>query len=715
MKSLSNLEQLLKNHVSHIATLSDLVAEYGYAVTIHQLRNLYKDEEIVDYIYQYCIREYYQKRILISYKNFAINFYGKPVESNWENSNLFAYEIKVKNEIIEKIVNLQYKDLSNNIVQQVNSVTNLKEVVDVYGFTIVLNQLRSMYKDEDILDYIRQYCLKEFYEKRIIIRINRFNKNFYGKDSSYLKYVDCNNSDIEEKIKAVIEEIYSLEKEKFIKDNRKVMNLANDFWRLCFLKGPALNKRDLDFSQIKSPSLRDEAKMYFKHKLKNEHNFRNDRGFALLYAGLNIITEQYPYIYHFCDMNSIHISYLITVLQTEEVVTQFNEKYSVESLRKMVQIISAVTEYLMKIEKYSNAPKVNYAGEFVFHNTKDMMKNTEIIPESVSEQLDNYYHELGSNYRLIYEILKETGLRLKEVIFLVSDCLSESKVDKRYFVLEYTPYKILNKLKLSGKPCKQIVLINSLLANKLYNKIKTTESLRKRSESNYIFLSQKTKSEDSIDIAMAQESNYVDAVNRIINKHNILGEDGESWHYTARQARKTLAVIMAENGATSQEIASQLGQHDKRTTEKFYAEVRKKRMAQLNSDYYKKKFAIYVGDENLKQYSEEERRQLYVDFAMNVREVEFGQCSKHISEGPCGKRVGRSNCATCPKLCTGKKYLNKWIELRDSQKYIIDALLKAYQRHNITDYEGFVEYRKEMKLLRDYQTVIDKINEKEGK
>jgi hypothetical protein len=37
------------------------------------------------------------------------------------------------------------------------------------------------------------------------------------------------------------------------------------------------------------------------------------------------------------------------------------------------------------------------------------------------------------------------------------------------------------------------------------------------------------------------------------------------------------------------------------------------------------------------------------------------------------------------------------------------------ERYNITDYEGFVGYRKKMKLLRDYQAVIHKINEKEGK
>lgn len=607
------------------------------------------------------------------------------------------------------------RNLTKILENQVSNIATLSEVVAEYGFSVTLNQLRTLYKDEEILDYVRQFCIKEFYEKRIIIRINKFNLSFYGKESSYLKYASCNNSDIEEKINIVIEEIYNMEKVKFIKDNRKEMSLKSDFWRLCFLKGPALNKRDMDFMQIESATLRHEVKMYFKYKLWNETNFRNDRGFALLCSGVNIIAKQYPSVEHFCDINSFHINYLITILQTDEIVTQYDDKYSTESLRKMVQMISAVTKYLMEIDNYTYSPQINFAGEFTFYNSEAMMKNTEIIPDCVTEQLDNHYQELGSNYRLIYEILKETGLRLKEVIFLEANCLEQSKVDKKYFVLEYTPYKILNNLKKSGSPCNQIVLINDLLANKLYNKINNTDSLRKRSNCNYIFLSQKTKAENSTNIAMAQESNYVNAVNQLIKKHNIVGEDGELWHYTARQARKTLAVNMAENGATSQEIANQLGQHSKKTTEKYYAEVRKKKLAQLNSDYYKKKFALYVGDENLKHYSEEERRQLYVDFAMSTREVEFGQCAKHISEGPCGKRVGKSNCATCPKLCTGTKYLNKWIELRDSQQNIINSLLKTYESHNITDYKDFIEYRKEVKLLKDYQVVINKINDMEGK
>lgn len=605
-------------------------------------------------------------------------------------------------------------NFTDELRQRVDTVASPADLVEELGIAKFLERLQSMYKDEVILEYVYQYCIREFCEKRIIINFNQFTESFYGKKSEYVKYGNGSNKELGMKIRNVVVEVNNLEKERFINDNRKEMNLKSDFWRMCFLKGPALNKRDFDFEQIESSTLRLEAKMFFRHKLWNENNFRNDRGFALLYAGLNIITRQFPYIAHFADITELHISYLISILQTDRVNTQFGEKYSVESLRKMVQIIGSVTEYLMDVEGYGDTPKFNYAKGFSFHNVQAMSQNTDIIPDDVANELDKYYHELDPNYQLIYEILRETGLRLKEVTFLKKDCLSESKVDKSYFVLEYTPYKILNKLKRSSQAEKKIVLINDVTASKLFEKISETETLRDLSDSDYIFLRQVAKEEDSSYIAIAQESNYVLAVNKLIERHNILGAEGELWYYTSRQARKTLAVTMAENGATSQEIASQFGHMNNRTTDIYYAEVRRKRLAQLNSEFFKKRFALFVGEDNLKQYSEEERRQLYVDFAMNMREVEFGQCSKHISEGPCGKRTGRSNCATCPKLCTGKPYLDKWIALRDSQENIVKVLVDSYRRNNIEDYEAFVEYRKEMKLLKEYQSVIDNIYGKEA-
>src|SRR5690606_13657266 len=98
---------------------------------------------------------------------------------------------------------------------------------------------------------------------------------------------------------------------------------------------------------------------------------------------------------------------------------------------------------------------------------------------------------------------------------------------------------------------------------------------------------------------MVQESSYVTAVNRLIKKHSICDADGSLWYYTSRQSRKTLAVQLVEQGASSNEIALQFGHTDLRTTEKYYAEVRKQRLADMNSEFFKKRFNIFIGEENL--------------------------------------------------------------------------------------------------------------------
>lgn len=197
----------------------------------------------------------------------------------------------------------------------------------------------------------------------------------------------------------------------------------------------------------------------------------------------------------------------------------------------------------------------------------------------------------------------------------------------------------------------------------------------------------------------------------MIKKYQICKEDGELWHYTSRQSRKTLAVTLIEQGASSNEIAMQFGHSDIRTTEKYYAEVRKKRLAELNSEFFKKRFKVLVGEDNLKCYSVEERRQLYVDFALNTREVEFGKCSKHISEGPCGVRAGSISCATCTKLCTGTKYIDKWTELVTSQRNIVNELLRIYGEEGIEekDFMEFIEYKREIHLLNSYTSVVTNI------
>lgn len=602
--------------------------------------------------------------------------------------------------------------LKEILVERISTASTVKDLIlsKQYTYAAIIQTIEEDYSIAEIKNYFERFITKEFTNNRVKITNNQFYKELFGKDAGYFKespYFKQNYSDF---ITSIVDEQLDIQKEIFIKNNYLSMDLAKDTWILYFLKGPALNKREFDFSKINSLILRREAKMYFKYILEHVTNFRNDRGFALTVTASNLLTYSFPEIRYFKDIKELHGRYILTALQNGDIKTEHGQNYAIESIRKMIQKCSQIIDFLIEQEKYPFKPYLNELENITFQNMSKMSKNTEIIPEEVAMQLDKYFQELNENHRLIYEILALTGLRIKEVTFLTEDCLKPSKTSSDYMLLSYTPHKTLNSRKQTGSDTKLEVAISLELANKIEDLIKKTEEIRVLTNLPHVFYGNVTKKQ-SERFSMIQESGFVYAVNRLIKKHNICDSEGVLWRYTSRQSRKTLAVTLVEEGASSNEIAIQFGHSTTRTTEQYYEEVRKKRLSEMNSEFFKKRFQVFIGEDNLKAYSEEERRKLYVDFTVNSREVEFGKCSKHISEGPCGIRTGAMNCATCPKLCTGMKYIDKWNELLTSQQNIVNELLRIYDEEGIEpkEYEGFIEYQREIHLLKTYENAVNAI------
>lgn len=604
--------------------------------------------------------------------------------------------------------------LKEILAERVKKVATVKDLIltKQYTFALIIQTLEQKFSIAEIKDYFERFITKEFTNNRIKVTNNQFYKELFGKTAGYFKESPYFKQNYSNFITTIVDEQLGIQKEVFIKSNYQSMILAKDRWTLYFLKGPALNKREFDFSKINSPTLRKEVKMYFKHILQYGINFRNDKGFALVVTASNLLTYSFPEIRHFKDIKESHGRYLLTVLQNGDIKTEHGKNYAIESMRKMIQNCSLIIDYLIEQDNYPFKPYLNELENIVFHNTSKMNKNTEIIPEEVVMQLDKYFHELNDSQRLIYEILAVTGLRIKEVTFLTESCLKPSKTSTDFTLLSYTPHKTLNNRKQKGNDTKLEVAISLELANKINEQIQRTAPIRILTNMPYIFYGNITKKQ-SERFSMIQESGFVNAVNRLIEKHQICNAEGVLWRYTSRQSRKTLAVTLIEQGASSNEIAMQFGHSNIRTTEQYYAEVRKKRLAEMNSEFFKKRFEVFVGEDNLNAYSEEERRKLYVDFSLNSRDVEFGKCSKHISEGPCGVRTGSMSCATCPKLCTGMKYIDKWNELLTSQQNIINELLRIYDEEGIesTEYKGFIEYQREIHLMKTYENAVNAIKQ----
>ncbi len=599
-------------------------------------------------------------------------------------------------------------EIITEIYERMISKKDLLDLNALIGNTNILRVSENLLYELTI-EYIR-YQAEQFTEVRNKIGIGKLVKKIYGIEMGYFAVVDDVKS-FASIIQQLVDQEYMNQCKVFVSNNYKEMSLKNEVWNLFWTKGPGLNSRAFDFTKINNPNLRREVMLYFKEKLKVETDFRSDRNLAVITSGMNFICSHNPKIQTCLEISKNDVSALLLHLETEA-KTQHNKDLTPSTIRKTVQSCGMVVRFI--IDYYKNNGTKSYKDinnpfdEVKFFNIRNMEENSKPIPDIVFEQLKCYKEELNPRHQLLCDIFEMTGLRAKEVVNLKEDDVYYHK-EFKVWVLQYIPFKTLKFRRKNNMPDHHPIVIPENLALAIKKQEEETKKLRDELNLPFIFIN---KSNIGHRFSITQVQAFVDTLNRLAKKHNIVDDNGELWHFTSRQYRKTVAVIMIENGASEQEISSRFAHLDDRTAKIFYAEVRKMRLSELNTKFFEKKFDLTLGEEQLSLYTEEERRVLYVDFCLKYREVELGICSKHMSQGPCGLRVGKTNCATCRNLCTGLKYLDKWIALRDSQKKIVDGLLDVYSKENLTDYEDYKEYKRELHLLKSYQDVVDNIQKK---
>lgn len=504
----------------------------------------------------------------------------------------------------------------------------------------------------------------------------------------------------------VVERERKIQRRIFLVENKLQVNIHSDIWKLYEPHGNILRLKAIDFTKIHSKSLRYEMKYYLQYIFQSRGKI-NAPLFCCQYMALNVLVETNPNIKYFADITEIDARALVLAL--ERAVKNDGTPLSQYYIAKAVNSIKRVIDYLMGSLRSNDIktprPYLNPFAIITFHNLRQYNTPTTIIPEGVVEQLDRYSNELPPLHRLLYDIFANTGLRLKEVFFLEEDCIEPSRYPG-IFQLKFKPHKILAARRRHSAGDYHRIMIPQNLANELSAHISATRSVRSAVGSSYIFLSERLGYATTV----MDSQPFIRSIRHIIKKHNICGDDGELWHFTSRQFRKAIAVRLIENGATTAELAYWLGHLCSDTAVKYYAEVRKMKLAELNTEFFLAKFDLIISNEQLEKYTEEERKLLYADFRLEQRRVELGFCMAKAA-GSCQHRSSLYNCVNCRNLCTGKRYLSYWTELLEQQKIIFERLVSAYQADGISHYQKYTEYKQEFRLLKGYEGIIKAIQE----
>lgn len=501
-------------------------------------------------------------------------------------------------------------------------------------------------------------------------------------------------------LKKIINYEIELQKEKFVTDNRRELNSAKDIWILYQRHGVSLKLLTVDFTKVKQVSLRHELKCFLNHRFSG-HIRASDRTFISIFDAVNRLCETNGSIRYFSDIARTDVKKLQLTLENE-----MNQS----KIMTMFSACSTLFRYLCSSENKSRLPKPhdNPFESLRFVNAQKYHENTPYIPDKVISAMAEHLGELNELDRLVFEIFSETGMRAKEVACLEFDCLESARYENA-FKLKYIPYKTLKARRRNGLSEHHSVYISEELAEKIRKQIVSSEGIRMEHRLPYIFLHQHT----GYKVSMLNVEYFIKKINDLIRKYYICDDSGQPWNFTSRQCRKTLVVNMIENGATATELVYQLGHLNQSTVIQYYAEVKSIKLAKLNSEFFKAQFNVLLSKEQLTEFSEEERRHLYVDFRLGERRVELGFCTRKLCEGACRSRSRTVHCVNCPQLCTGRQYLTHWRKLLQDQQERLRILIISYENACIAGYEEFIEYKQEQRLLLAYKNIVEKLEKSE--
>lgn len=468
-------------------------------------------------------------------------------------------------------------------------------------------------------------------------------------------------------------------------------------------KGEAFTGRSVDFSLLGSAgAFQQDAREFLRSLYRRAASADNPRALGRipeamgdLLRVLAILGGEYG-IARPEDVGELHILAVLSHLSKEGLAPSTLSGYLC-SCRAFFQHLVACGRLVLD-------PTANLAVKRGF----DCSKLTPEIPEDILAFLEGHIDELGSSAcRLMFKLAMETGWRISDIRCIrVEDITAEDPASGMPQVRARSPKTAASRIK-RRLGDKIFAVISPGLHSEIEAYIEETSALREMYGVETLFF--------SIDNGVRGEfsaTTFNNAVNRLLERYG-MQSIVEGWEaFTSRQTRKTVAVELVSSGAPLTAVQKQLGHVGQGTTERIYAEVRMKRIAELNSEFFQQRFNLLIESGRLDLYTEEERRWLYVDFCTNRRNVELGVCSKHPSEGRCAD-LGNISCASCPKLCTGRAFQARWQELYEDSSRLLAQFEAKYAELDIPmdEYEGYTEYAQERTLNERYRAVLDAIEE----
>lgn len=399
-------------------------------------------------------------------------------------------------------------------------------------------------------------------------------------------------------------------------------------------------------------------------------------------------------------------------------LTEMGKKMELDSAKTP---ISSFYKYLVNIKTVNNEKNVTKIKSIykiissdITTSNQESNNSTLPMPEDVYLQIRSHVNELDAEIKNAFIIQSATGCRPSELASLHENSLQYEKKLDCHILSIYTHKQEVAYGKKGKLPIRKVPIYEKDVIEAFHIQVKISQAIRKESGNDSIFIRRYNRRHvNKYHIPSSKE--LIRDINALIGRYNIKSElDNDTWHYTPYQMRAMLATTMVEKGHAPEEIRAYFGWLTSHTSEKAYAFIQKKKLAEINTELFQKHFKISFNEELLNSYGRQEKEQIFVKLYTHKRRMEYGECVRHPIMGECGKLQAPESCASCARLITDTPYLNNWIKIRDNQQQIFDALVNVLEAEKVpkNEYETWAEYIIQNQRLESYQSLIDQLSSK---
>ncbi len=443
------------------------------------------------------------------------------------------------NRIYNKVDTNLVLDIALYVRETIHAQSSLVPLTKKWGGTFIFRLMRAVCEDDAYLYF--QKLAEKLTESRQKVEPRKILKEHH------YTFSDRENAAFISSILSVMEKVKNNETDNLISSNKNMLLSNNDVWSLYYPEGKNAKLRKLDFTGIKTPGLRQQAKDFLRDRFLSEDELKVTqlaRYFYCLHIAANILS---PRIHSIGQVKTVDARLIKSTMEAEG--------KSANDISETIMVVQLMFDWQNPEEDLDNP----------FENVRIPNKGNfaEVTPAARDEAIDlinEHFDELPECVQLAFLLFLTTYSRGNDIFALSVNSIMTTE-DGRSVIESY-----------SGKNGKfGRDEISSYLAGRLYDYIKKTQNIRDEMGTDIILVykDERSRLNSSRCGRILNPAKFSYHINKMLDKY---ASSGKVHHITARSIRAYGGRKMQTEGMSEMEKSMKL-KNTPKVSRKHYSDI----------------------------------------------------------------------------------------------------------------------------------------------